>query len=45
MEINDIINPKPIGVGYFGNVYDQFKGKVKEAFDFLITHQTGDFNL
>ena len=34
--------PQPIGVGYFGNVYDQFRGKVKEAFDFLITHQSGD---
>lgn len=42
MENNDIIYLQPIGVGYFGNVYDQFRGKVKEAFDFLITHQTGD---
>lgn len=42
MENNDIIYPRPIGVGYFGNVYDQFRGKVKEAFDFLIAHQTGD---
>ena len=36
------LDPQPIGVGYFGNVYDQFKGKVKEAFDFLISHQGGD---
>lgn len=27
---------KPIGKGVFGNIYDQFKGKVKAAFDFLI---------
>ena len=25
----------PIGKGVFGNIYDQFKGKVKEAFAFL----------
>lgn len=24
---------KPIGKGIFGNIYDQFKGKVKAAFD------------
>ena len=35
-------DPQPIDVGYFGNVYDQFRGKVKEAFDFLIAHQSGD---
>lgn len=35
-------DPQPIGVGYFGNIYDQFRGKVKEAFDFLIAHQSGD---
>ncbi|MBQ3709090.1 MAG: hypothetical protein II887_00110 [Bacteroidales bacterium] len=33
---------QPIGVGYFGNIYDQFRGKVKEAFDFLIIHEDGD---
>lgn len=33
---------KPIGTGYFGDIYDQFKGKAKEAFDFLIEHQDGD---
>lgn len=42
MEKDMSFNPQPIGVGYFGNVYDQFKGKVKEAFDFLIAHQSGD---
>ena len=42
MEKNKKIEPQPIGVGYFGNVYDQFRGKVKEAFDFLIAHQSGD---
>lgn len=34
--------PQPIGRGFFGNIYDQFKGKVKEAFDFLISHREGD---
>lgn len=33
---------KPIGKGIFGNIYDQFKGKVKAAFDFLIKHKSGD---
>ena len=33
--------PKPIGKGAFGSIYDQFKGKVKEAFDFLLKHKTG----
>lgn len=36
------MNPEPIGVGYFGKIYDQFKGKVKEAFDFLVAQQSGD---
>ena len=34
--------PQPIGKGFFGNIYDQFKGKIKEAFDFLISHKEGD---
>ena len=33
---------RPIGKGPFGNIYDQFKGKVKEAFDFLVNHKEGD---
>ena len=33
---------KPIGKSIFGNIYDQFKGKVKEAFDFLLEHKSGD---
>ena len=37
-----LTNPSPIGSGYFGNIYDQFRGKVKEAFDFLIAHKSGD---
>ena len=32
----------PIGKGVFGNIYDQFKGKVKEAFAFLRKHKSGD---
>ena len=31
---------QPIGKGVFGNIYDQFKGKVKEAFDFLTKHKS-----
>jgi len=42
MEKRSLMNPEPIGVGYFGNIYDQFKGKVKEAFDFLVAQQSGD---
>ena len=34
--------PQPIGKGVFGNIYDQFKGKVKAAFDFLMKHKSGD---
>ena len=33
---------KPIGKGVFGNIYDQFRGKVKEAVDFLLKHKEGD---
>lgn len=31
-----------IETGDFGPIYRQFKGKVKEAFDFLINHKEGD---
>ena len=34
--------PKPVGSGVFGNIYNQFNGKVKEAFDFLMKHKGGD---
>lgn len=34
--------PKPVGSGVFGNTYNQFKGKVKEAFDSLMKHKGGD---
>ena len=33
---------KPIGKGRFGNIYDQIKGKIKEAFKFLMKHKSGD---
>ena len=33
---------KPIGKGVFGNIYDQFKGKIKEALDFIMEHKDGD---
>ena len=34
--------PKLVGKGLFGNIYDQFKGKVKEAVEFLMKHKSGD---
>lgn len=34
--------PKPIGKSLFGNVYDAFRGKAKEAFNYLFTHKEGD---
>ena len=33
--------PQPIGRGIFGNIYNQFKGKVKEAVNFLLGKQEG----
>jgi len=39
MNIKDI---KPVGTGDFGEVYDQFKGKPKEAVDFLVKKKGGD---
>lgn len=33
---------KPIGQGYFGNIYDQFKGKPKEAIEFLMQIKDGE---
>ena len=33
---------KPVGKGAFGDVYDQFKGKAKEAFNFLAKHRSRD---
>lgn len=34
--------PKPIGKGVFGYVYNQFRGKVKEAVAFLMIKRSGD---
>lgn len=33
---------KPIGKGTFGNIYDQFKGKAKEAIQFLLGKKEGE---
>lgn len=33
--------PRPIGTSVFGQVYDQFKGKVKEAIEFLSKLKNG----
>ena len=32
---------EPVGKNQFGDVYDQFKGKPKEAFDFLLENKDG----
>lgn len=39
---NAEVSQTPIGNGVFGDIYDQFKGKVKEAFYFLISKGGGD---
>jgi site-specific DNA-cytosine methylase len=41
-ETSIIEDAEPIGTGAFGNIYNQFKGKVKEAFNFLMSHKSGD---
>lgn len=33
---------KPVGVGVFGNIYNQFKGKAKEAIAFLTKQRSGE---
>lgn len=33
---------KPIGRGFFGNIYDQFRGKAKEAVNFLLQRKEGE---
>ena len=33
---------QPIGHGAFGDIYDQFKGKVRDAIEFLRSHESGD---
>ena len=34
--------PQPVGKGAFGDIYDQFRGDAKAAFDFLTKHRSGD---
>ena len=34
--------PQPIGTGDFGDIYDQFRGKPKEAIDFLTKKKGGE---
>ncbi len=33
---------KPIGQGFFGNIYDQFRGRAKDAIDFLMNRKEGE---
>ena len=35
-------NTSPIGKGFFGKIYDNFRGKAKEAFEFLVSNGSGD---
>ncbi|WP_449304352.1 LPD3 domain-containing protein [Prevotella pallens] len=37
----EVDEPQPIGNSVFGKVYNQFKGKVKEAVNFLMRHKSG----
>lgn len=41
-ESNGTTEPEPVGVGKFGEIYDQFKGKVKEAVAFLLRRKNGE---
>lgn len=41
-ELDVTAEPKPIGSGPFGNIYNQFKGKVKEAVEFLRSMKSGE---
>ncbi|WP_372473025.1 hypothetical protein AB4865_09495 [Capnocytophaga sp. ARDL2] len=38
----DFDSIEPVGKGAFGNIYDQFKGKVKQAIDFLLHKKEGE---
>lgn len=33
---------KPVGEGFFGDIYDQFRGKAKEAVNFLMSRKEGE---
>ena len=37
----EVDEPQPIGNSFFGKVYNQFKGKAKEAVNFLMRHKSG----
>ena len=37
----EVDEPQPIGNSFFGKVYNQFKGKAKEAVNFLMRHRSG----
>jgi len=38
----DFSDIKPVGRGFFGNIYDQFKGKAREAIAFLMQKKEGE---
>ena len=40
--VNETKEPEPVGVGFFGNIYNQFKGKAKDAIDFLLRNKEGE---
>ena len=39
---NEATEPQPVGFSILGNLYDQFKGKAKEAIQFLLKNGEGD---
>ena len=41
-EAESSAEPQPIGQGEFGPIYDQFKGKAKEAVEFLLRKKNGE---
>ncbi len=40
--VNETKEPEPVRVGFFGNIYNQFKGKAKDAIDFLLRNKEGE---
>gem|GEM_PF-5313572 len=38
----EMADVKPVGTGVFGNIYDQFKNKAKDAVKFLLQKQNGE---
>ncbi len=41
-ETDPLAEPQPVGSGVFGDIYDAFRGKAKEAINFLLGKKSGD---